>query len=379
MWSIWEQRHFHDRAHLVVVGGGLVGLFTALFHQRRHPRHRVLVLERGAFPSGASVRNAGFACFGSPSELLADMEREGTDKALARVEERWKGLHELRAELGDGHIGYEASGGHEVYAAHDTLYTRVAGRFDALNEALRPILGTTAYVWDDAAIARMGMAGVQHLARTPLEGALDSGALMRTLLAKAVGTGVLFRSAAEVTALSANDHGVELVLAGGECLWSDRVVLATNGYTAPLLPGVGIRPARGQVLLTDPIPGLRLKGTFHHNEGYNYFRDHQGAVLLGGGRDLDPEGETTMEAGTTAPIMAHLEHLLREVIVPGVPFTIAKRWSGVMGFPDRGKDPVVAQVQPRVLVAAGLSGMGVAIGIRVARRMAALLDERSVA
>ena len=36
-----------------------------------------------------------------------------------------------------------------------------------------------------------------------------------------------------------------------------------------------------RTLLTAPIPGLRLKGTFHANEGYLYFRDFAGGVLLG--------------------------------------------------------------------------------------------------
>lgn len=373
MWSIWEQRHFHDRADLVVIGGGLVGLFTALFHQRHHPAHRVLVLERGPFPAGASVRNAGFACFGSPSELLADMDREGRDKALARVEERWKGLHELRSELGDDPIGYECSGGHEVFRSDDGQYTRVAERFDQLNDDLRPLVGDTAFHWDDKAIDRMGLGGVQHLVRTTFEGALDSGALMRSLLARTNAAGVLFRGTAEVSRLTANDRGVEIELSSGEVLWGEQVLVATNGYAGELLPELGIRPARGQVLLTAPIPGLKLKGTFHHDEGYNYFRDLRGAVLLGGGRNLDPEGESTTVAGTTTPIMDHLEQLLREVVLPGIPFVVQRRWSGIMGFPQLGKDPVVARSMPRVAVAAGLSGMGVAIGIRVARRAATLL------
>ena len=73
------------------------------------PHHHVVVLERGPFPSGASVKNAGFACFGSPSELLADLYNEGTDAMLYRVEERWHGLLELRKELGDATIGFEST------------------------------------------------------------------------------------------------------------------------------------------------------------------------------------------------------------------------------------------------------------------------------
>ncbi len=375
MWSIWEQRHFHRRADLTVVGGGLVGLFTALFHQRRHPHHHVLVLEKGAHPAGASVNNAGFACFGSPSELLADIAAEGQDIALARVEERWKGLLELRAELGDAAIGFEATGGHECFEAHDPLYTRVAQGFDALNIALRPILGEAPYRWDDGAIARFGMQGVDHLVRCDLEGPLDSGALMRTLLGKATGEGVLFRGGAEVRTIEDGPAGVSLRLADGSSLEAERLVVATNGYTAGLLPDAGIVPARGQVLLTGPVPGLRLRGTFHMQEGYIYFRDHQGAVLLGGGRHLDPAGERTAEAGTTAPIQGHLETLLREVILPGTDFNIVRRWSGVMGFPRQGKAPVVERRSERVVLAAGLSGMGVAIGIRVARRAAGMVVE----
>jgi gamma-glutamylputrescine oxidase len=374
MWSIWERTQFHRKADLVVVGGGITGLFTALFHKRRFPSHHVLVLERGDFPSGASVKNAGFACFGSPSELLADIASEGEDVALERVEERWKGLLALRAELGDETIGFEASGGYEIFGHHDELYTRVADGFDGLNAALRPIFGTEPFHWDNAAVIHSGFAGVKYAVSTTFEGGLDSGALMRTLLRKTQAEGVLVRTSAEVVELDEGPDIVELLLADRTRIRTAQVVLATNGYTSSILPKTGIRPARGQVLLTSPIPGLKLHGTFHFQEGYYYFRDYGGAVLLGGGRNLDPEGETTVEDGTTPLIQEALERLLSEVILPGVPFTIAHRWSGTMGFPTKGKEPLVERVSERVCVAAGLSGMGVAIGIRVAQRAARLVD-----
>ncbi len=264
-----------------------MGLFTALFHKRRHPHHHVLVLERGPFPSGASVKNAGFACFGSPSELFADLDAEGTDAMLARVEERWRGLLELRAELGDQAIGFEPTGGHEIYGPHDPLYTRVAERFDALNDLLRPLFGATVFQWDPAALERTGMARLAHLARTDLEGPVDSGALMNSLLRKAVAEGVLFRPCAEVLGFEEGSESVLIRLADGTELHADRVVVATNAWTKELLPQLAVVPARGQVLLTQPIPGLRLRGTFHYDEGFYYFRDHGGGVLLGGGRNLD--------------------------------------------------------------------------------------------
>lgn len=373
MLSIWESGTFHGGPHMAVVGGGIVGLFTALFYKRAHPAHRVMVLERGPWPSGASVKNAGFACFGSPSELLADIAKEGREAALDRVENRWRGLLELRAELGDAAIGFESSGGYEIYREHDPLYTRVAEGFDVLNNALRPLFGEAPFRWDDDAPARFGMKGIGHATRTDLEGPLDTGMLMSALLSKAVGEGVLFRPMSVVRAIEEVSDGAQLKLEDGTVIHAGQVVVATNGYARALLPQLDVVPARGQVLLTSPIPGLPLRGTFHLDEGFYYFRDHHGAVLLGGGRNLDVSGETTNEEGTTPLVQDALERLLREVILPDRPFTIVQRWSGIMGM-GASKTPIIERVNQRVVAAVRMGGMGVAIGIRVARKAVVLVD-----
>lgn len=370
-WSIWQQRLADDRADLVVVGAGITGLFAALFHQRAHPGHRVRVMEQGSFAMGATVRNAGFACFGSPSELLSDIASEGTDLALGRVEERWKGLQELRLELGDRAIGYEPVGGHEVYGKDDPLYTRVAEGFDGLNEALKPLLGRTVFQWKQAVEHRFGAGTREVMAFTPLEGALDSAALMRTLLAKVREAGVEVHWGARVEEWEERNDAVDLRLRSGERITAGQVLLATNGYSR-LLGLDAVSPARGQVILTGPIPGLRLRGTFHAHEGFYYFRDLNGAVLLGGGRHLDVAGETTTEDALSPHIQQDLERFLGEVVLPGTPHSIAQRWSGIMGFPQQGKEAVVRRLSGRVSLAAGLSGMGVALGIRVAQRAVGL-------
>ena len=290
MLSVWESTSFHRPPHLAVVGGGIVGLFSALFYKRAHPAHHVVVLERGEHPAGASVKNAGFACFGSPSELLADMAKEGTDAALHRVEERWRGLLELRQELGDAHIGFEPSGGHEIYRTGDRLYPQVAQGFSGLNDALLPIFGKSVFQWDDAAIKNLGLHGVDHLVRTDLEGPIDTGMMMSALLRKVTEAGVVMRPRSEVKVMEDRNGAVHLQLADGSTVHAEQVLLCTNGYTGTLLPQLDVVPARGQVLLTAPIPGLKLRGTFHLDEGYYYFREHKGAVLLGGGRNLDKIG-----------------------------------------------------------------------------------------
>jgi glycine/D-amino acid oxidase-like deaminating enzyme len=109
--SFWEQR-WMERADQVVIGGGLVGLQTAIELKLKYPHKSVWVLERNAFGDAASLRNAGFACFGSAGEILDDISRMGEDQAFQLYEERYKGLQDLIKTYSPEKIGYEQSGGY---------------------------------------------------------------------------------------------------------------------------------------------------------------------------------------------------------------------------------------------------------------------------
>ena len=113
MLSFWEKQSFINYDY-IVVGGGIVGLSTAAVIKEKKPLAKILVLERGIFPTGASTKNAGFACFGSLTELLTDLKVMGADETLNIVEERWKGLLALRQRLGDAKIDFLNYGGHEL-------------------------------------------------------------------------------------------------------------------------------------------------------------------------------------------------------------------------------------------------------------------------
>src|SRR6185312_8405304 len=73
--SYWERTAFVDHADVIIIGSGIVGLSAALHLKRQRPDLKVTVLERGFLPSGASTKNAGFACFGSLSEQLSYLKR----------------------------------------------------------------------------------------------------------------------------------------------------------------------------------------------------------------------------------------------------------------------------------------------------------------
>ena len=146
---------------------------------------------------------------------------------------------------------------------------------------------------------------------------------------------------------------------------------ATNGF-AEKITNNQVKPARAQVLITEPIPNLDIKGTFHLDKGYYYFRNIDDRILLGGGRNLDFEGETTTEFGETELIQNHLEKLLKEVILPDTDFKIAHRWSGIMGM-GSSKKPIVEPLSENVFCGVRLGGMGVAIGSLIGKELADLV------
>lgn len=361
---------------MVIVGAGLVGIQTAIACAELHPRTRILVLERGFTPTGASTRNAGFACIGSVSEVAADVDLLGPDRAVEIVRMRYDGLARLM-ELCDGYdIGFTRQGGHEIFLdAHPAL-----SRIDEINELLMPVTQRTTFMQRDGLSETFGFSSrVQHLVSSPVEGTLDSGKLLDVLWGIAQHRGVLIRTGVNVDSVNDSDGGVVIharTIQGDVDIRAGSVVVATNAWIPDLIrdhEASSIVPARGQILVTDPLPSMPLQGSYHFDEGYVYFRPVGNRILLGGARNLAFDEERTTSHDVTETIQGALEKLLREVIAPSHPdLAIGHRWAGTMAFSPT-KQPIVERTSPHVVVAFGCNGMGVALSSSIARRVTEVL------
>jgi gamma-glutamylputrescine oxidase len=372
--SYWEKQSFLQGFDVAVVGGGLVGLTAAIFTRRLRPQARVLVLERDVLPNGASTKNAGFACFGSVSELMEQEKRGGTAALLSVVRYRWEGLRLLRDLLGDAAIGYEPLGGFELFRDEEAaLAADCRAQLDYYNQLLAPVIGEPEiFRVADQRRAGFGFAGVHSILENVAEGALDTGRLMHALLRLAWQEGVVVLHGVPVTALESGPAAVQLRTPLAD-IEAGQVLLATNAFSRQFFPDLDVTPGRGQVLVTAPVPGLQLPGTFHYDRGYYYFRSLPGGrLLLGGGRHLDFAAEATTEPGLTPLVQQRLEQLLREVILPGRDVAIEHRWSGVMGF-GQELEPFIGALAPGIFGALRCNGMGVAMGARSGQRAADLL------
>jgi glycine/D-amino acid oxidase-like deaminating enzyme len=115
MISIWEKETFFAPQDIIIIGSGFVGLWSAFQLKRKNSALRITILEAGLIPAGASTRNAGFACFGSLSELVHDGNVLGTDKMLQLVEMRFKGIERIQKFFKPDKIDFELTGGYELY------------------------------------------------------------------------------------------------------------------------------------------------------------------------------------------------------------------------------------------------------------------------
>lgn len=371
--SYWERTAFIDNADVIIIGSGLVGLSAALHLKKQQPTLKVLVLERGFLPTGASTKNAGFACFGTVSEQLSYLKKSSEAEVLRMVDYKWRGLQRLRQNLGDDNIDYQQNGGYELFMeSESTVAGEAMEQLTYFNILLRQAIGKSdIYSVADAKIADFGFNKISRMIYNPYEGQLHTGKMMRTLLNKVYSLGVMVLNDCEIKKVENEGTNVSLTTTQGN-FKTGKVVLATNAFANQLFPELKVIPGRGQVLVTKPIAGLKLKGTYHFNEGYYYFRNIDGRVLFGGGRNLDYATEETWDFGHTDPVKQQLLKYLNEMILPGQSIDIDYWWSGIMGFGEELK-PIIKQVQPGVFCAVRCNGMGVAMGSLVGEEVAEMV------
>lgn len=375
MISFWEQQSFL-KYDAMIIGSGIVGLSTAITLKERFPKQRIVILERGILPTGASTKNAGFACIGSLTEILADLQQLSEQEAMQLVAMRLAGLRKLRNRLGDQQIDYRELGSYELIRSQEL---HLLEELERINQLLQPIVGGKAFSLDRAKIQQFGLNTgiIKHLIVNHYEGQLDTGKMMFHLLQYAYQLGIMVINGAEVQSFEEQGTGVH-VLVKHNCLpttlqfKAKQLAICTNAFTTQLLPNIELKPGRGQVLLTNPIPNLLIKGIFHFEQGYYYFRNVGNRILFGGGRQLDFEGESTTTFAANPLILADLKHQLQNIILPQTDFEVEEQWTGIMGF-GKDKRPIIQQISPHLFLGVKLGGMGVAVGSMVGEELGKLM------
>ncbi|WP_299394092.1 FAD-dependent oxidoreductase [uncultured Gelidibacter sp.] len=368
--SYWEIKSYLSNVDYTIVGSGIVGLNCALRLRQRFPKAKILILERGFLPQGASTKNAGFACFGSLSEILDDLKSHSEEEVVNLIQKRRSGLDLLRQTLSNAAIGYKQYGGYELFDQNDEgRYEYCMSQMGKVNALLKPHFKADVFEVKENLFQFINIQNL--LSFTPFEGQIDTGKMMRSLTDLVLSKGIQILNSVVVEHFEELNEKIHIKTNYFD-FKTKRMLICTNGFASKLID-VEVKPARAQVLITKPIKNLHIKGTFHLEEGYYYFRNIDDRILLGGGRNLDFKTEETTEMAQTELIQNKLKSLLQSTILPHTPFEIAHSWSGIMGVGST-KKPIVKQLSANVFCGVRMGGMGIAIGSHVGRELADLVN-----
>ena len=373
MLSFWEKDSYYAHTDIIIIGAGLMGLWTALELKKHRPSLSITILERNSTPLGASTRNAGFACFGSLTELLSDEAQMGTEAMLEILESRYKGIQKIKSYFSEATIQYDPCGGYEAIPGSHATAANLDEHIKYLNQLLSPItrLDNT-FTNQTAQMLEIGLKNFDHLVGNVLEAGIHSGKLVNALSKLVIENGVRILYGLEVKEWNSSQNGVQVQTQNGITLKADQMISCVNGFTQQLMPSLNIVPARGQIIVTNEFERLPMKGTFHFDEGFYYWRNLGNRILIGGARNLDFEGEETTDLSGTEKIRIHLLQFLQEHIVTEEKMEIAQYWSGIMGFTP-SKKPLTEWVAPNTIAAIACNGMGVALTPVIAENLAKMV------
>jgi glycine/D-amino acid oxidase-like deaminating enzyme len=369
--SFWEKNSFINY-DFIIIGSGILGLSTACEIKEKNPARSVMVLEKGIFPAGASTKNAGFACFGSLTEILSDFNRMGENETVSLVEKRYSGINILRKRLGDEKIGFLNYGGYELM---DEKNVSSIDKIDFINSKLKYIFKADAFEMTNEKIKEFGFNDlkIKSFVCSPFDSQLDTGKMMTSLIDYTASLGVRIINGCEVEMINERENYVKVItsnITDKEKINfnSKSVIVCTNAFTGKLFPEFDITPGRGQVIVTKPVADLKFRGIFHYDEGFYYFRNFENRVIFGGGRNLDFKKEETTEFELNEKILNDLKDKLHNLILPGQKYEIDFCWSGIMGF-NESRKPQIKKISDRIIFALSCNGMGIALSSFVAKEI----------
>jgi gamma-glutamylputrescine oxidase len=363
--SYWEKVTYFQNIDHLIVGSGIVGLSTALALKMREPKSKVVILERGYLPTGASTKNAGFACFGSPSELLNDINSMGEEKTARLLKLRWEGLQLLLNTVGSTTLDYHNCGSYDLFLSTEKhQYEQIIDHLPFLNKFVLNHLNLSSCYQTSNIPQSQGMQNLCGSIFNQHEGSINTGQMMHRLIQLVYENGISILCNMQVENFIDKGENVAVNTQFGS-IEANELYVCTNGLSQKLLPHLDLKPARAQVLVTSPIHNLKLDSTYHYDSGYYYFRTiENNRILIGGARNQDFEGETTEELSVTENIKSHIIQLLREVIIPNVDVEIDYAWAGIMGLGEE-KIPIIESQTARIHYAVRMGGMGVAMGMKI--------------
>lgn len=356
--SYWERSVLLRSVDFAIIGAGLVGKQIAIKLKAKYPLSRIALIDRSPFSYGASTRNAGFSCFGSVTEIADDLSHTDASEVALLAQKRFKGIHQLVESFGAENIGYRNTGSFEIFK-NESDFNDALQHLNSVNQLLKEQANINE-AFSIQSTSGMKMNCHHQCLFNPYEGMLNSGMLNETINDVTHRSGVLPLYGLNIIDFEKEPNGYRLFSEDGVELQCKQLIIANNAFASQLMPELDVVPARGQIIITEPLSTLPFDGIFHSDKGYVYFRNVDNRVLIGGGRNRFKQQETTYDFDGSNEVKSYLENYLKEVVLPNQEFKIDMHWSGIMAM-GKQKLPIVKRYDDHLVLCVRMSGMGVAL------------------
>uniref|UniRef100_A0A832I134 FAD-binding oxidoreductase n=1 Tax=Eiseniibacteriota bacterium TaxID=2212470 RepID=A0A832I134_UNCEI len=356
-------------ADLAIVGGGITGVTLAWTLVEEGAS--VVLLEAGEVAGGASGRNAGFLLAAPAEPYVEQVDFWGREGARAMLETGRRNHRRIKALVEQ--LGLDC----EYRRSGSVRLTRTAEEAEEHRGSI-PLMKADGFpmVEDDPArFVPASAAGAFTAAFVmPEDGEIHPVRFIHGVARAACARGARLHEGSRVVSGQWADGAWTVRTASGE-VRARTLVVATNAWGPELLPGLAplVVSRRGQMLATAPLPRRVTDLPTYAHYGYHYWRQlPDGRLVIGGWRDLDPDGEVGFGLETTGPIQRAIEGGLAQLVPEGAP--IERRWSGTMGFARDGR-PLVGWLDPQhhLAVCLGFTGHGMGMAAACTLDLAALL------
>ncbi len=352
------------RTGTAIIGGGLMGCWTALMLRRRAPDHPVLVLEKGAVGAQASGVNFG---------NLRIQGRHPRQLPLSiRAAEIWERLRE--------HVGEECefdATGH-LYVARDDAEEIAKAEKTAKEAAAH---GLVTELPDAAALAARWpwLKGFRMASWSPRDAVANPRLVTPAVARAARAHGTEFREGVRVTGATYAGDRFRIETKGCGTIEADQLVNVAGAWAPEVAgwfgEGAPVVPAGPPQFVTDAVPYF-MRPSVQAVDGSVIFRQtRQGHIVVAG----YPRGLSD-PAANRAPVdprrtLTAMGHLLRAV--PNLHgATLLRVWSGIEAYlPDML--PVIGPsgTTPGLWHAFGFCGHGFQLGPGVGAVLADLVLE----
>lgn len=320
-----------DRADLVIIGGGVIGLSLA-YHLARMGFSDVVVLEQGYLCFGASGRNGGGV-----------RQQWSTEENIRLMRESVRLFRRLSAET--GYNIWFRQGGY-LFLAPDA---ETAGRLEQ-NVKLQNACGVGTKLISPAEARRIvpGLAtqGLQACAYNANDGVLFPFPVVWGMAKVAADLGVEIDTFTRVTAIEARGRQIVKVVTDRGAIATNRVVNAAGAWSWQIARMLGVelpnKPYRHEILILEPTKPFLDPMVSDLSDG-TYFSQTMRGEICGG--VSDPDEPSSMETGSSFDFLRRMCGSMVRVLPKLAGLKVMRTWAG---FYDETPDgnPILGRVEP---------------------------------